>query len=383
MTVVLDLRVIKGSGGGPDKTIINSPRYLAEQGYEMLCAYLHHPEDEGFPKLKEKARAKGVDLISIPDHGPLDYQVVSKILKLCKERNVSIWHGHDYKTNLLGLMIYPFWPMRLVTTVHGWVEQTNRTPIYYMIDRCTLRFYEKVFCVSDDLFHTCRQAGVPRSRCLLLKNGIDLDEFRRRKSIAQAKAESGIPQDRLLIGAAGRLSSEKGFDLLIDSLKSLLDNHLPLSLMIFGEGKEQQALQHKIDATGYSDHIQLMGFQSDLRPYYEAMDAFVLSSLREGLPNVVLEAMAMEVPVLATRIAGIPKLIEHEVNGYIVEPGSVSELENGLRLLMQDEVRRQRYSRNGRVTVETNCSFSKRMSMLAEVYDSMQADSSRLAGACL
>lgn len=382
MTVVLDLRVIKGSGGGPDKTIINSPRYLAERGYQMLCAYLHHPDDAGYPKLREKAHARGVELISIPDHGPLDYKVVSQTLKLCRERNVTIWHGHDYKTNLLGLLVYPFWPMRLVTTVHGWVEQTQRTPLYYLVDRCTLRFYEKVFCVSDDLFQICRQSGVPRSRCILLRNGIDLSEYQRFKYTSQAKTELGIEQDRFLIGAVGRLSSEKGFDLLIESVKSLIDQKLPLQLMIFGEGKEESLLQRKIDESGYSGQIQLMGFQSDLRPFYEAMDLFVLSSIREGLPNVVLEAMALGVPVLSTRVAGIPKLMEHDVNGYIIDPGSTDALTDGLRILYHDAERRQRFSRNGRVTVESRFSFSNRMSRLVDVYDSMQANAPRLAGAC-
>lgn len=381
MTVVLDLRVVKGSGGGPDKTIVNSPPYLAERGYRMLCAYLHDPADPGFPRLCEKAALKGTELISVPDHGPLDFKVIGRLLNLCRQHNVTIWHGHDYKSNLLGLLLYPRWPMRLVTTVHGWVEKTSRTPLYYLIDRGTLRFYEKVICVSEDLYQTCRQYGVPKSRCLLLENGIDVTDFQRRQSARQAKTALGIPHDQFLIGAVGRLSAEKGFDLLIRSVASLLKQGKNLTLMIFGEGKEQTNLQKLIDETDHADCIKLMGFRSDLRPYYEAMDLFVLSSLREGLPNVVLEAMAMEVPIISTKVAGIPRLIQHDVNGCLIDAGSVEAITTAISTIHGDAARCERYRLAGRHTVETKFSFAVRMKMLSHLYDEMMAGSSQMAGA--
>lgn len=379
--VVLDVRVVHGSGGGPDKTIINSPRYLAKQGYTMLCAYMHAPDDAGYPRLQEKAQLKGTELISIHDRGPLDHRVVGQLLQVCREQKVTIWHGHDYKSNLLGLILHQAWPMRLVTTVHGWVEKTRRTPLYYWVDRCTLRFYEKVICVSDDLYQTCRQYGVPKSRCLLLENGIDVTDFQRRQTVEQAKAALGIPSDQLLVGAVGRLSAEKGFDLLIRSCDALIKQGHRLNLMIFGEGKEQANLQQLINESGQADKIKLMGFRTDLRPCYEAMDLFVLSSLREGLPNVVLEAMAMEVPVVSTRVAGIPRLIQHDVNGQLINAGSVDELTAAMGIMSGDAAIRSRYRIAARQTVETRFSFAVRMEKLSRLYDEMMAGPSRLAGA--
>lgn len=140
---ILDARVIAGSGGGPDKTIINSPRYLQSAGYRMLCAYMHSSRDAGFEKLRDKARDKQTELLSVHDEGPLDYRVVPRMLKICREQQVDIWHGHDYKTNALGLLLKRFHPMRLVTTLHGWVHNTHRTPLYYRIDQLTLRLLRK------------------------------------------------------------------------------------------------------------------------------------------------------------------------------------------------------------------------------------------------
>jgi glycosyltransferase involved in cell wall biosynthesis len=382
MTVILDARVVKGSGGGPDKTIINSPAYLAPHGYRMLCAYMHAPEDAGYPKLQAKAAQKGVELISIPDRGPFDHKVINHTLALCRKEKVTVWHGHDYKSNLLGLIIYPMYPMRLVTTVHGWVEKTNRTPLYYWIDRSTLRFYEKVICVSDDLYEMSRQAGVPKSRCVLLENGIDVTDFQRRQSVQDAKVKLGINPNHFLIGAVGRLSGEKGFDLLIKSIDTLLSQgQSQLQLAIFGEGKEAENLQKQINELGRQDQIKLMGFQTDLRACYEAMDLFVLSSLREGLPNVVLEAMAMEVPVVSTRVAGIPKLLTHDINGYLLDAGSSEALTSAIGTVISDKQRLDRFRHEGRRTVETRFNFAIRMEKLRLLYDELLQKPKAIAGA--
>src|SRR4051812_9386681 len=99
--VVLDVRVVRGAGGGPDKTILNSPRFLAEAGYRMLCASLHPPADPGFEQLKCMARRQHAPLLSIEDRGPWDWRVVPRLLSLCRRERVRIWHGHDYKSNAL------------------------------------------------------------------------------------------------------------------------------------------------------------------------------------------------------------------------------------------------------------------------------------------
>ena len=368
--VVLDARVLSGSGGGPDKTLINSPRYLAPAGYRMLCVYLHAPADGGFQTLRAKAKQKNIDLISVPDRGPLDWRVVPRLLDVCRANRVDVWHGHDYKTNALGLVLKRFHPMRLVTTVHGWVQRTGRTPLYYMIDRLVLRHYEKVICVSDDLMDACRKAGVPGSRCELLENGIDLGDYRRTQSPAAARTALNVPE-RFTIGAVGRLSPEKGFDLLIRAGDQLIKSGRDVQLLIAGEGEEKENLARLIGELGRQDRIRLLGYRADLSAVYEAMDVFALSSLREGLPNVLLEAMAMRVPAVATAVNGVPRLIAHGESGELVEAGSVSALVNGLARLVNDDGLRGRYAAAGRVTVESRYNFATRMGKLARMYDGM------------
>src|SRR5262249_3426284 len=132
--VILHTRVVSGSGGGPDKTILNSPRFLAPAGYRTLCAYMHAPGDPGFERLRCRAQMWQAPRLSVADRGPWDWRVFGQLLRICRKERVSVWHGHDYKSDLLGLLLRPFWPMRLVTTVHGWgANPTRRTPLYNWI----------------------------------------------------------------------------------------------------------------------------------------------------------------------------------------------------------------------------------------------------------
>lgn len=373
LPVVLHARVSKGPGGGPDKTILNSPRFLTPV-YRTLCAYMHPPGDRGFEKLRAKAAAWRAPLLSVDDRGPWDWHVVTQLLHICRKERVSIWHGHDYKSNALGLLLRRFWPMHLVTTVHGWgVEDTRRASQYYRIDRLCLPYYDRVICVSEDLYEQCLGCGVPAERCTLIENAIDVDEYARCLMIDEAKARLGLPTRRWTIGAVGRLSAEKGFDALIRSVHELLRAGLDVSLLIVGEGEQRRKLEGLIAALGAQDRIRLLGYRADTRDCYEAMDVFALPSYREGLPNALLEAMAMSVPVVATRIAGIPRVIEHEANGLLVRPGAVEELAAALANVLHDAGLRDLLGRQARRTIETRYSFSVRMQKIRAEYDRLRS----------
>jgi glycosyltransferase involved in cell wall biosynthesis len=371
MTAVLETRVVKGAGGGPDKTILNTPRFLTAAGYRTLCAYMHPPGDPGLEPLRAKARRWQAPLISVPDRGPWDWRVVGQLLQLCRRERVAIWHGHDYKSNALGLLLRRFWPMWLVTTVHGWVHYTRRTPLYYWLDRQCLPRYERVICVSEDLHERCLASGVPAERCALVENAIDTAEFRRRLPAAEAKERVGVPEGRFLIGAVGRLSAEKGFDLLIRATDRLVREGLDVELLIVGEGDQQPALEALAAELGCAARVRLVGYRPDVKDLYQAMDVFALSSWREGLPNVLLEAMALEVPVVATRIAGIPRLIRDGDNGLLVEPGDVEGLGRALLGLLRSADLRGRLGEAGRRTIEAGYSFEARMEKIRTLYDDL------------
>ena len=370
--MVLHPRVVTGSGGGPDKTILNSPRFLKAHGYNATCAYLRPAADPGFETLRQRAQQWNAPLEEIDDGGALDWKIVPAAIKLCRRLNVKIWHGHDYKTNLLGLLVNRWYPLKLVTTVHGWVEHTRKTPLYYAIDRWAIKRYDRVLCVSPDLVETCRSCGVDPTRVQLVENAIDTEQFQRSSSQADAKSKLGLPTDRLLIGAVGRLSPEKGFDRLIRSVARLnAQTNQPVHLVIIGDGNQSQKLQQLIDQLEMSQFIRLAGFQANTKQWYEAMDIYALSSLREGLPNVILEAMSLETPIVSTKVAGVPRIIEHGHNGLVVPIGDQDELTAALQQLIRDSDLRQKLASAGRQVILSRYSFEARMKKIAQIYDGL------------
>jgi glycosyltransferase involved in cell wall biosynthesis len=365
--------VVTGAGGGIDKTVLNSPRFLENSGYDTYCAYMRHPQDAEFAHLRTKAIECNAPLCEVDDRGPWDYRVIKDLLRLCRELRVAVWHAHEYKSNLIGVLLRRRWPMKLVSTVHGWGARQGRTPLYHALDRFTLRHYDRVICVSSDLMAKCRSMGISEERLELIENAIDTEQFRRSKSRQTAKAKLGIDPDRVVIGAVGRLAAEKAFHILIGAVHELLGAGLDVELVVAGEGEEQLRLQRLIAELGIGDRVRLLGYRPDVIEVFEALDVFVLSSLSEGMPNVVLEAMALEVPVVATRITSLPSVIRHERDGLLVAPGKQAELTAALRRLATDESFREMLRRAGRQRVDDRYSFRRRMERIKSVYDAVLA----------
>jgi glycosyltransferase involved in cell wall biosynthesis len=299
--------------------------------------------------------------------------VVRRLLAVCRRYQVRIWHGHDYKSNMLGLLLRPFWDMKLVTTAHGWVTQTARTPLYYAVDRWCLPRYHHVICVSADLYAQALKLGVAPERCTLIPNGIDERTFCRRFPAAEAplRARFRVPAGRLVVGAAGRLSPEKAFNNLIHAVHHLVNNGFDLELWIAGAGAGQAELEALVARLGLGERVRLLGFVEDTIGFYHGLDLFVLSSLREGLPNVVLEAMAMGVPVVAARVAGVPALIEEGRNGLLCPPGDIAGLAGAMRRAAEDPAWRAALAQAGRQTIEERWTFGQRMARERLVYDEL------------
>lgn len=368
---VLHTRVVTGTGGGPEKTILNSPRFLAEHNIDSACLFMRPPADPGFAVLEQKAKAANAPIIGIDDHGPFDRSVIRQCLQVCRERNVTVWHAHDYKSNAVGLMVKRHHPMHLVTTTHGWVRKTWKTPLYYAVDRFCLKRYQQVICVSQDLHHACEQLNVPEQRLHLIDNAIVTDDYDMSPPTQSERSRFGATKGQVLLGACGRLSEEKGFDLLITAVTRLVQEGLDVGLVIAGEGHLKEQLQQQIEQSGMQDRVQLAGFLGDPRALYRSIDVFVLSSLREGLPNVVLEAMASGRTVLTTRVNGIPRLVTDGCNGIVIDCDSVEQLHSGLQTLLKDSKLRASLADAGRQTVETEFSFRLRMERVIQVYDEL------------
>lgn len=368
-TRVLHLRTVVGRGGGPEKTLLNSHRH-AGNDYDIRLLYVHPCDDPDFD-LPARAAALGADMTVLAERGPWDPRTVVGLVREIRAFRPHILHSHDYKTDLFASLVSVPFGIPCVATLHGNVTRSHRLNFYYRLDRWALRRMRRVMAVSRDLRDEVVSFGVDPQRCILIENGIDTEHYRRTKSRDAAKSAIGVPADSFLLCAIGRLMPEKGFDVLIQAAAKLCREFPNVRLQIAGEGPERRRLEAIINEIDVGGRIGLIGHRSDVRDLLEASDVFVLSSHREAFPNVVLEAMAMETPVVASRIAGIPEMIFDRETGLLFESEDIAELAAAVRTMIESELLRSRLTFAARSLVEARFTFSERMRKEFAVYDEL------------
>ena len=369
---MMHLRVVAGTGGGPEKTILNSPRFIRQHGYDAQAVYLCPPDPIIQASIRSRAEKLDCPLTLIEDRGIRDLSVVGKLLSFCREHRIELLQAHDYKSNALGLLLRRMHRMHLVTMLHGWTDMSGRMPLYKRVDQWCLPWYQQSICVSEDLVEECRKLKIPERKIQLVHNAIDLGAYTRWLSKTQAKAEVGGGQDSdRLVGMVCRLSPEKGILEAIAMVARFRNREIPIQLWIAGDGPYRTEIEKEITRLGLESSVRLLGQLADARPFYQAMDVFLLNSIREGLPNVVLEAMALEVPVVATRIAGVPTLVRPGQTGWLIEPGDESGLDSAIEQSMGDSDLAETYRQRASRMIAEEFSFSKRIERVASIYDGL------------
>ena len=366
---VLHVRVVTGAGGGPDKTILRSPGH-APARYPMSAAFLHPAGDAGLVTLRQQAEEQGCAFLAVPEQGPADPRTLARLLSICRDQRVAVWHAHDYKSNLLGLALRKLHPMRLVSTAHGFTAATRRTKLYERLDRWTLPRYDAVAVVSQKLRGWALDAGVSPDKLTLIPNGVETDHYPLRDfNTAAAKRVLGLPVDRPVIGVVGRLSPEKGQDRAIRACAALRQTGVTSHLCFVGDGPTRGELVSLVQA-GLPGGVTFAGWQTDPRPWLAALDLLLLPSRTEGLPNAVLEAMASGVPVAAAPVGEAPAVLDHGEAGLVLEAHE-STWPAALASLLRDELGRRRYAHAARYRVQEHYSFTRRMRRMIDLYDRM------------
>ena len=373
---VLHVRVVTGCGGGPEKTILRSPRYIDASRYKMSAAYIYPEGDPGMCIIRQNAKQFGCPLYEVAETRAFDHNSVRALLELCRELDIDIWLGHDYKSNLIGLLLKRYHNMKLVTTAHGFTRETWRTRLYYHIDNMAMLGYDRVITVSPKLVMHCAQHGVNPDRLQYIPNAIDTAEYARTHRTTDAKVRLGMSTDRFAIGVIGRFSPEKAVDRAIQMMPRLLADHPLVELHLIGDGPERKRLEAQAMSLGVADLIHWWGWQSDARAIYESLDALVLPSRTEGLPNVVLEAMAMGVPVAATNVGGVSDLLDGGRCGIILDD-DVSRWHQQISPLISNAKRHADYALRSQRRVHDSFSFKKRMESVMSVYDSVLGRSNK------
>ncbi len=368
---VLHVRVMAGTGGGPEKTILHSPSYIDRRQYRVAAAYMHPAGDKGIESIREQAMELGCPLRTFGEYGPLDPRCITRLLNVCRKRNVKIWHGHDYKSNLLGLILRKFHPMKLITTAHTWHDDTWRMRLYRRIDQWCLKHYDHVICVSRDLYDCCRKKlGIEKDRASLVHNGIELRPWSRLRNIESAKKALDIDPQCKVLGFTGRLNWEKGLDRVLHAVGTVSQRVPDLQFVLVGDGPERRKLEKQVRDMHLTGVVRFVGWRKPLQAWYEAMDALVLPSRSEGLPNTLLEAMAMGVPVASTNVGGVNDLLRDGICGTVLEEDRDTWPE-ALTDLLTNRTYRERLATSARQHIENYFTFDQRMHKITRLYDDL------------
>jgi glycosyltransferase involved in cell wall biosynthesis len=241
------------------------------------------------------------------------------------------------------------------------LHKTRSGPTHRILEMISNQCLDRAIAVS----HATKRDWVSRThispaRVVTIHNGIDADKFRRRQNREQARLALGLPVDALIVGGLGRLEEAKGFNDLITAIAYLQKDVTNLYAVIAGEGPLKEALLFRALDLGISDRLKLLGFQRDVQPVLDALDMFVMPSICETLGYAALEAMATELPVVATRVGGIPEVVVDGETGFLVPKRDSMALANKLNLLLVDPLLRSRMGSAGRERI-LSCFNEQRM----------------------
>lgn len=220
-----------------------------------------------------------------------------------------------------------------------------------------------------------RRTFLAGGRVLTIPNGVDPDQFPRGDQPRTARRGVGMPPDaQPVIGGAGRLVEAKGFSYLLEALALLSGDYPALTLVLAGDGPMRESLRKQASALGIADRVHFIGFCGDIQRFYNALDVFVLSSICDALPYVVLEAMAAELPVVGTSVGGVPEIIVSGGTGILVPPRDPCGMAAALRPLLDSPALRRRMGHAGRERVAQHFNTTTAVPRTIEVYRDMLRD---------
>ena len=344
MANLLQLHASAGLYGG-ESVILALSNALRHRGVTPIVGCVA-VRDRGTPELGVKAAEHGHWVEYFPTTRSLALSPVRAIRRLVRELDIAVIHAHGYKSNLLGGLAALGTGVPVVTTNHLYPMMPlddRKLQLYGQVDvKLTSRLLDRIVAVSEGIRDRLVRQGVPEAKVTVIENGIDIAEFAT-DGVADRKAlrESlGIPEDAVVVGSLARLTPQKGQQYLLEAARRLAGRGVPFRLVVAGDGPLREGLAAQAAGLGVADRVTFLGFRRDTRALLAMMDVFVLSSIEEGLPMAMLEAMASRVPVVTTSVGDIPKVIRHLRNGILVPPRDSAGLADALHLVITDpEVR--------------------------------------------
>lgn len=330
---------------------------------------------QGNLELLQRASAAGIEAKQLPCRKRIDRSALRNLLNRLKDLKVDLLHTHGAKADFYGLIAAKKLDLPVVATLHLWSQTPFIVRLYDWLDALLLRFFDRVVGVSGAIAEEMVEKGIPRHLIRVIRNGVDLKSLVTHGNGArrETRQELGIKEEAPVVGIVGRLASEKGHRLFLEAAREVLQFIPQAVFVIVGGGPLEEELKTHTAALGIAGSVRFAGVRQDVPRFYEAFDLLVSSSLREGTPMVLLEAMAMAKPVIATCVGGVPDLVRHDETGLLVPPGDIPSMAQAIVDLLQNQNRQERLALAGQRLVQEEFSAESMAEAYRKLYEEVGA----------
>lgn len=370
MTKILYL-ITKSNWGGAQKYVYDLALAARERGLDVVVML------GGNGELKTKLEQSNIRVITLP-YLERDVKILADIktffdlIKIFKQEKPDVIHLNSSKIGGLGALAGHLSGVpKIIFTGHGWAFNEDRPRLVrlaiWLLHWLTVLLCHRVIAVSRQ---TAKQLSIlpfTKRRITVIYNGLKPLSF-----LTKAEARARLTPDHqnaLWIGTIAELHRNKGLDVLLKALPLISKNRPALHLLIIGEGEERARLTRLIDAYGLTAQVTLGGWRADAAQYLPAFDVFTLSSRTEALPYVLLEAGAAGLPVVASRVGGIPEIVTDGESGLLVSPGNYKDLALALEKLLTNKKLAQTYGKNLKKKIFTQFSQEQMLNHTFTLYE--------------
>jgi glycosyltransferase involved in cell wall biosynthesis len=348
--------------GGGEVQVSGLIQHLSLRGHanHLVC----HPEG----LLWKWALGTGIPAFPCRMRNEVDLRPVFSLKRLIDRHPYDVIHFHTKRAHALSAWLCWFAPqvMRVVTRRMDYPLKKNWYN-RFLYNRCV----DGVVAISRKIMDLLVEGGVDRRKIVLIPSGVDLNRFR-------PASESGVGRDPLTVGTVAALEKRKGHRFLLLAAAELKERNAPMRFVFSGDGPERGPLEKLVIELGLQEEVTFLGFVGDIPRFLETIDLFVLPSLYEGLGVSVLEAMASGKPVVASRVGGLPDLVEDGVTGLLVPPSDSRGLAEGLLRLASDRRVLAEMGRRGRERAERQFSMEAMAGKNEDYYHVLIGDRRRL-----
>jgi glycosyltransferase involved in cell wall biosynthesis len=359
--------------GGIERVLLNLVQHIGD-GVE-LCPIVFARSDTRDTSFFDRLRAMGItpETLYVDTHAPeliLNPLVnLWQAISLFRRKRFDLIHAHGYRADIFGLLLSKLCGVPAVSTCHGFVATDWRLRLYCALDVRVLRSFGRVIAVSEAMKDDLIARGLRADTVDVVTNAVTEVSTPARVEVRRdARATLGIAEREFVFGYVGRLSEEKGVEYLLQASAQVAKAGVPFRVFVVGDGGRRETLEQEARAIGLNGHVVFTGFQGNTEPWFSAMDGFVLPSLTEGTPMALLEAMASQVPVIASAVGGVPAVVRDGENGLLVPPADATRLAEAMGTLIASPSLREKLSEGGLATVRQRYGVSDWICNTRSVY---------------